>query len=251
MVDFLEIKVPSNIKIAVIGDIHEHDKQFFKMIDKIKPNKNMWVVSVGDIYNKGFGKKVAEKITDIFIEYQRQQIGYVVRGNHELRLIRTAKKEKQELSNQLKWLENQPLTVSFLFENGTRITVLHAGVTQKHTWKDLKSNIEVCYIRNLNKKGEYIELKTIDDGYGGKTMKPTESGIPWHISYDGRFGYIVSGHSAQHDGIPKFYNYSCNLDTACYSTGILTAQIFSSSGLEDMLTVKGEAATPGKRYWTP
>lgn len=249
---FLEVKIPQGGKIAVIGDIHEHPEQFYKMLEKISPSSSVRLVSVGDCYNKGFGKKSADEMTDTLRDLWKENIAYAVPGNHELRLIRKAEKDKIELSKQLKWWNKLPLTVSFLFEqSGTRVTILHGGVTKNHTWKDLHDNTEICYIRTLDKNGEYIKLEKIKNANGESTMKPSSVGVSWHETYDGRFGYIAAGHDAQHDGVPKFYKYSCNLDTACYSTGNLTCQIFGSDGLEQLIMVKGKAATPGKRYWTP
>ena len=61
----------------------------------------------------------------------------------------------------------------------------------------------------------------------------------WHELYDGRFGYIAAGHHPQINGQPKMYNYSCNLDTACYHTGVLTGRIFNYKGAVKTISVKG------------
>jgi predicted phosphodiesterase len=246
---YIEITVPKSTKIAVVGDIHEHDKQFYEMLDQISPSEKMWIVSVGDVYNKGYGKDIGDKITDTLIEYSKQKIGYAVKGNHEIKNHRLASKSGQPISNQLNWFSSLPLAISFIFENRTRLTVVHGGVTKNHTWKDLKTNNEMAYVRTLNPKGDYIKLSKIKDDKGNEVLQPEEPGVPWHEVYDGRFGYIASGHNAQHDGIAKFYGYSCNLDSACYDTGVLSGQIFSEDGLDKSLRVVGEAFTPGKRYW--
>ena len=246
---YIEISVPNNTKIAVIGDIHEHDKQFYEMLDQISPSEKMWAVSVGDVYNKGFGRSVGDKITDTLIDLSKKKIGYAVKGNHEIKIARLASKSGDKISEQLSWFNNLPLVISFIFENKTRLTVLHGGVTKNHTLKDLKTNNEMAYVRTLNEKGNYIKLSKTKDDKGNDVLLPEEIGIPWHEVYDGRFGYIASGHNAQHDGIAKFYKYSCNLDSACYDTGVLCGQIFSEDGLDKSLRVIGEAFTPGKRYW--
>ena len=58
-----KITVPENTSIYVIGDIHEHAEHFFTLLKRIKPNKDNWIVSVGDVYHKGFGRPAAEIIT--------------------------------------------------------------------------------------------------------------------------------------------------------------------------------------------
>ena len=103
---FQKFEVPEGTSIAVVGDVHEHSEQYFKLLDEWKPSKTRWLVSVGDIYDKGFGIKEAEKITDSLMELQEDGIAFAVRGNHELKQIR---KNKKQLSPQLKWWRDQPL----------------------------------------------------------------------------------------------------------------------------------------------
>ena len=248
---YLEVKVPQGIKIAVIGDVHGHEPHFDAMLEKISPSKDkMFFVSVGDIYHKGFGLKAAESITNKMRALSEGGMGFIVQGNHELQEFRKAKKSSIKLSEQLAWLKSQPLAISFVFHNQTRVTVLHGGVTPVHTWEDLKHNTEIAYIRTVNVNGQYIRLERCVDGYGNETIKPAESGALWHDVYDGRFGYIASGHNAQHDGKAKSFKYSCNVDSAVYNTGILTSQVFSSNGLDgDPIKIELDAATPGKKYW--
>lgn len=240
---FPVIKVPSGTKIAVIGDIHEHREQFDRIWEKINPGPKTYVVSVGDIYDKGFGPKVAEEIIDIFKPLIQDGYAAILRGNHELKVIRKAR-QNNDMNPYLEWMDKQQLALTFKFANNTYLTVVHGGVLPLHTWDDIFSDIEVCYIRNVDEKGKTIKKvwKKID---GKDALVPEKSGgLPWHRLYDGRFGYIASGHDAQRDGVPKFYNYSCNLDTAVYDTGILTAQIFSENGREELIMVTGQAAKP-------
>lgn len=237
------IKISSDIKVAVVGDIHEHKDQFDLLLKAIQPSEKMFLVSVGDIYDKGFGINVAEEIVDIFINMNEKGYGFVVRGNHELKHIRR-NKNNINISKQLTWMGKQPLSISFEFDNGTRLTIMHAGVKPKHVWQDLNYDLEVAYIRDLDESGNMIKLDWIEEN-GKKTLKPrTPNGVPWHKSYDGRFGYIIAGHDPQRDGVAKFYNYSCNIDSAVYQTGILTCQVFSSSGREELMTFSGPAGHP-------
>lgn len=242
--DALNIQVPKTTQIAVVGDIHEHEYQFEKMLDEVQPSNDMWLVSVGDIYDKGAGRKTAEKITDKFRELQEKGHAFVVQGNHEKKNIKNFQKHNR-LSDQLEWLNEQPLVLSFVFDNTTRLTVMHGGVKPSHKWSDLNVDIETCYIRNLDDRGEMIKLKWVPikgSTTNEKELRPAkEEGRSWHTIYDGRFGYIAAGHEPLKDGKPRYFNYSCNVDTACYCTGILTSQVFNSKGRGNLISVTGPA----------
>lgn len=231
----LNIKVPKGTKIAIIGDIHEHEYQFDRLLDIIQPSEKMFFVSVGDVYDKGYGPSIAASITDKIRQMSEKGYGFTVRGNHELKNIKKAR-ATGSMTPQLSWFEKQPLALSFIFENGSRVTVVHGGVKLSHTWDDLDHDIETSYIRKLDENGEMIKLEWV-----GNELQPSKpGGVSWHEVYDGRFGYIVAGHEPLKDGKPKFYNYSCNIDTACYCTGIMTCQIMSEKGLESLHSVEGK-----------
>lgn len=242
--DYLNIEVPAATKIVVVGDIHEHKEQFDKLVELINPSKDMWLVSCGDVMDKGFGIKVAESIIDRIRVLEYQGFAYMVKANHELKHLRKAKKDRSLMTDQLAWVRKQPLALSFKFNGGSRLTVVHAGVTHRHTWEDLSRNSEVCYVRTLDENGDFISLIWKEDK-GVKYLEPAKpGGVTWHKTYDGRFGYIAAGHDPQEDGVAKFYEHSCNLDSAIFKTGKLSAQIFSDKGLEDLIVVEGTARNP-------
>lgn len=227
------IKITQDTILGVIGDIHEHEEQFNEIVENFKPSEKRILISVGDIYEKGFGIDKAESITDTLKKFNEEGYGYVVSGNHDYKLIRKAIRGGKDMSPQLQWIETQPWSISFKYPNGKSILVLHGGVTPKHKAEDL-SNSEIMYVRTVDSNGDYIPMKrrTIN----GKTVLGAAThGPSWHEVYDGRFGYICAGHDAQKDGKVKYYKYSCNIDTACYHTGILTCQTFDQKGLVETL----------------
>ena len=241
------VKVPKGTRLIVCGDIHEHEEQFNKLLKKIEPSAHTWFASVGDIYDKGFGKEAAERIVDKIKELVDRRVGFVIRGNHELKHIRRAKLGKYPLSPQLEWMRRQPTSIMFEFYNRNRVLMVHGGVTPHYSLKNVAEDIDTCYIRWVDENGHHIPLKKyVVDGL--MQFVPAKWGSDcdvWHTKYDGRFGYIVSGHFAQQDGVPKFYNFSCNLDTACYATGILTAQEFTEMGLKgETITIEGPSRWP-------
>jgi predicted phosphodiesterase len=220
-----DINLPRGTKVTVVGDIHEHERQFDELIEQIKPNRGHRLVSVGDIYNKGFGPKVAESITTKLRRMVEDGIAHAIRGNHEQRHLRRG----QYLTDGLRWFATLPLSLSFAFRNQSKLLIIHAGVTPSFTLEDLVQNIETLYIRTLDPKGNFIPL-TWKGTEGQRKLVPMKAGKPWHEYYDGRFGYIISGHDSQGDGEMKFYPYSCNIDTRCYETGVLSA--VTGSGMD-------------------
>jgi len=153
--NYLNICVPKNTEIAVVGDIHEHEYQYNLMLEKLKPSQKLWIVSAGDIYDKGFGKSAAERITQSFINMQKSGYAFAVQGNHEKRNLKRAKAQ-QKMTKYLEWFESQPLVLSFVFENTTRLTVLHGGVKPSHKWEDMNVDVETCYIQEIDDKGEMV-----------------------------------------------------------------------------------------------
>lgn len=227
----LKIKISDSVKIAVIGDIHEHDEQFFKLIDEIKPNENTILVSVGDVLDKGYGIGAGYRI----INYLKDNGHYIVCGNHEYQKIRSEIQSQKELSSELLWLDEQPWSISFEYSS-SRLTILHGGVLPKHTEDDLGRNSDILYLRAVDKKGKRVKYQK-----DGEEFIPKAPGRSWHEEYDGRFGYICAGHDPQKDGKPKYYKYSCNIDTAIFETGILSSQLFNSNGLDKLIQVSGPA----------
>lgn len=237
-----KITLPKGVKLIAVGDIHEHEEQVDKLLAEVKPGPFVRLVLVGDIYDKGFGKDVAESITNKIIPLVESGYAYVIKGNHELSSIRWARVNKT-MTEQLRWWDKQPLSLTFTFSNRTKVTVVHGGVLPSYTEEDLAYNVDTCYIRLVDKRGKKVKRlkKIIGDR---RVMVMERPGKAWHKLYDGRFGYIVSGHASRKDGIPKFYDHSCNLDTAVYHTGKLTAQVFEEGIRKELLTFVGTPKYP-------
>lgn len=230
------IKVPQGVQIAVCSDVHAHSWQFFKLMDAINPSENIWIVSCADYFDKGFGDQASFSIIDKMIEYSNNGCGFSVLGNHDVKFL---KKNRNDNSERIKWLRSRPLVLSFEFYTGAIVTVLHGGITNKMTWENFENNIEVCYVRDVDKDGMIPLRWTKIDGVD-TLVKSRLGGEYWGIGYDGRLGYIASGHTPNKDGKPKYYNHSCNLDCAVFETGNLCAQIFTPEGkLGELITVTG------------
>jgi hypothetical protein len=233
------ISLTNTTKLLVIGDVHEHPEQFNKVIDYLDRSSNTILVSVGDIFDKGFGENVGYEILNKIRDLHNQNKAYLVKGNHELKKIRLAKRNN-EFNQSLEWLDRQPISLQFNFTSGNLVTILHAGILQSHSLEDLKNDISISYIRTIGNDGKMIPMvkKEVD---GVFKFVERSVGKSWHELYDGRFGYIIAGHDPQEDGIPKFYNYSANIDTCVFKTGLLTGLIYSSKGKEDIVQFSGES----------
>lgn len=231
------IRVQKGQELVVVGDIHENESHFEEMIERTEVGTKRILVSVGDVYDKGEGSHVAERIIDRIRTLQEAGWAYMVRGNHEQRNIKNAKTNGDKLTPQLKWCKKLPLVLSFMFSNQNRITVVHAGVTPHHNWGNVANNTEVMYVRTLDDKNRPIPLVWRSEN-GVQKLRPEREGVLWHDLYDGRFGYIISGHHSQRDGKAKFYKHSCNIDTKCYDTGILAGQIVAGGTLKELVLVQ-------------
>jgi predicted phosphodiesterase len=231
-------KLARGTKITVFGDLHEHHEHFEKLLAQLDLGPEHLLVCLGDIYDKGHGPEVAEDLTAQLKKLVEQGVAYVIRGNHEQRHIR-----RKNMTPGIQWFATLPTPLPFRFHNGTRLVVVHGGVIPKHSWDDLRRSVDTLYVRTVDERGKYVPLiwKEID---GKQDLVPAKDGQVWHELYDGRFGYIISGHDAQADGVPKFYRYSCNIDTKVYRTGILTAITYSEKGREGLITIEGEAVDP-------
>ena len=218
------ITLSKNIKLAIFGDVYGTKKQFFSALEQVKPSQDMLIGFVGNVCSNVWPDNDAAIIFDKIIELHK--LGYVlfIKGSNELKHLRESRR-KGFLDSRLKWIDQQPLAVSCLFPSGSNVTLVHSGIAPYHTWFNLGSDVDVCYID---------ELSASDRG----TSLEGACGPLWHEAYDGRLGYVVSGHKPQLDGKPKYYNYSCNLNTAPHQTGKLCVQIFNEIGKERAMIIE-------------
>lgn len=228
----LNIKLDDDVKLLCISDIHEHPDQFFDIINKFPVSDKMRLVICGDVFDKGFGFPAAEKIINTIKYHIDSGQAYMIKGNHELKNIK--KNRKGENLPIFKWIESLPIALSFVYNDSTRYTVVHAGVDSTMKWYDLNYDLNVCYIRYLSNETKKM-VSIVKERVDGKVIyTPKDLDVSlWHELYDGRFGYIISGHNNDPSG-PKFYKYSCNIDTGVFMSGKLTAVIFGSKGREEI-----------------
>jgi hypothetical protein len=232
----ITLNLKTNQELLGVSDIHEHPDHFFELLDRYKPSNDLIYVIIGDIKDKGHGEEAFLKIALKIKELVNLGHAFFVKGNHELKAI---KKNRKTIDNNsiYYWIDLQPIAISFLYPNQARYTFVHAGITPKMTWDTISKDINVCYTRVLDKYGNHVHMIR---NARTETWEPAIKDVTeWHDVYDGRFGYVVSGHNCSAKN-PTFYNYSCNIDSGVFNTGILSAVTFNQAGKKEIIQIKGE-----------
>lgn len=139
-----------------------------------------------------------KKRIQIMDEFIKNNSAFYILGDADLTFMN---KNKNNDNNINKWLEEQNLGINITFSNNTTLTVVHGGIPANiKLWKDLISNIEVAFVKNINKQS-------------------------WHHTYDGKFGYVISAHPTATE--VKHYDYSSSIDIE----NQVIAQEYSGNGL--------------------
>lgn len=229
----LTIKIPSNTELIAVSDIHEHDTHFFNLLKDYPPSENLLYLFLGDLKDKGGGEASFLNIAYKVKELVEAKKAYFVKGNHELKAIKKSRKF-QNANPIYAWLDRQPIAISFLYPNQSRYTCVHAGITPHMNWATIDKDINVCYTRVLDAKGNHVHM--IKNQETSEWEPAIKEVTEWHEVYDGRFGYVISGHNCHKDN-PKFYNYSCNIDSGVFNTGVLSAVIFNQFGKKEVIKI--------------
>ena len=104
------------------------------------------------------------------------------------------------------WLNNKPNAVKIQFNRGTCALVVSGGITPKMKEnKDLLDNLELSFVNNINEK-------------------------PWHYSYNGRFGYVISNNLISNE--PQFFNYSAQIGIQYNENKVFGQEVYEN-GLGD------------------
>ncbi len=214
-------------RVIVYGDLHGCLDEFEILRQELKITKEDIEVSVGDILNKG------PYLADKMIAYMQEHSIKAVIGNNEAKAMKQYEKYLQSGEEYLKTLRPfevatvlsmQDKEYSYLkslpyylkFEN---ITILHGGLTPDMKLSknmDMVAKKEITLVRYLNKKLEPIPWSDEDNRYKF-----------WSELYDGREGFIVSGHHPFPK--PKVEKYALDIDTGCVYGGRLTAVVFKKN----------------------
>lgn len=197
-------------RTIIIGDIHGCYDELCDLLDKVGPNIDDRVISVGDLVVKGWKNR---EVLDLFISDARFS---AVIGNHDLALLRYWRGEAVKLkeSQERARVELEPERERFraylnslplMIDLGSHL-IVHAGV-RPHVALDAQSVEDLTELRTLG------EDRTSRDG------------IPWYEVYDGE-RIVLFGHWPAPE--PRRAPRAIGLDTGCVYGHQLTAYIIES-----------------------
>ncbi len=197
--DFPLIKTDK--KILVVSPLNN---KIEKINELKKISEKYIVVFTGEICHPFEPISEIEKRIEIIDSYLASTSSFYVVGDGDL----TFKSKNKFNDNKINaWIENQCLGINIIFNNNTQLTVVHGGIPlQAKTWKDIISNLEIAFVKKINDK-------------------------PWHQTYDGRFGYVISAHTMS-DKV-EIYNFSASIDVE----NKICFQEFSESGLGQTILI--------------
>lgn len=181
-------------KILIISPLCDQ----IEKIEKIqKFNDEYIIVFLGEVcYPWDNIDKVKYRI-DILDKYLKSHSAFYVLGDGDLKFKNINKNNDNKINN---WIDNQCLGINVTFPNSSMLTVVHGGIPpETKIWKDIISNIEIAFVKNVNNK-------------------------PWHSSYDGKFGYVISAHPTSNE--IKKYDFSTSIDIQ----GQVLAQEYNENG---------------------
>jgi len=210
-------------RVIIYGDIHGCLDELKALREKLQIQKNDIEISVGDILNKG------PYLGHEMVRYVQEHHISVVMGNNEAKAIKQYRKYKKEGESFLKTLRPfeiatamslQEEDVVFLeklpyFLRIENLTVLHGGLLPGMRLAKLSEaeKKEITLIRYVNKELHPIPWSDEHNRYKF-----------WTDIYDGREGFIVSGHHPFEE--PKISKYAIDIDTGCVYGRKLTAVTF-------------------------
>lgn len=211
-------------RLIFIGDIHGCFLELRELLDRIAPDGNDVVVSVGDVVTKGPG---ADRCLDLW-----RDRGYLaVQGNNEIKLLGRARpllrffvlenRDVLRRADLLAYLASWPLVVDFPKE---RVTAVHGGflpqmqVTAEDVEREQEVIPELRWIRKND--GEWRSV--------GREKKRKDD-VLWPEKWRGD-RFVLYGHTPVRE--PKRDKSALGLDTGCVYGGSLTAAVLTGGEWE-------------------
>ena len=216
-------------RLIFVGDIHGCFDELRELLDRIAPDGNDLVVSVGDIVNKG--PHVA-RCLDLW-----RDRGYLaVQGNNEIKLLDRARPllrlfardEVLRRRDLLAYIRAWPLVVDFPDEH---VSAVHGGflpqmnVTREDVEREREVIPELRWIRKQD--GDWRPIP--------KEKKRKED-VLWAEKWRGD-RFVLYGHTPLRE--PKRDKQALGLDTGCVYGGALTAAVLTD-GKWETVSVKAK-----------
>jgi len=238
----------------ILGDVHGMVLQFRDLLTKIeefemnlaadadddvRPVERVSFVCVGDICDRG-----PASLETLHYCFYFRSLGwhgrertipfYNVLGNHDYKLLRAlgghAVKRTHGLDKTMyqiegvgapmmkkymEFLEQTPLTLRLVLPDGREAVVVHAGFHPS--------------FQTFGSERAWGTSHTAEYALFGPVSGIQPDGMPiriaWEDEYKGTLK-VFYGHKVVEGVVPKFTDYTCNVDTGCFQTGVLSAVSF-------------------------
>ena len=217
------VKTVEADRFWIIGDVHGMISQFrdllenitrFELADnKFDPQTRIAIVSVGDLCDRGPASLETLHLA-YYMRYEGWPIGdcrasfHNVLGNHDQYLLRL--------------LNGEPLALDYDTDR-TFFQLSGTGVGMMKRYAQFLAD------------SPHVIHSVLPDGQSASIIHDLQA----HPETYAGANYVFYGHIALRKPYPAFYPQACNMDTACFRTGILTAVSFP--GLQ-VLQSRGEPA---------
>jgi len=201
---------------VIYGDIHGCLEEWDEL-RKLIP-KNSFEICVGDIIDKGPFPVEA-------LRYARKNSIFSLMGNHEYKHLRKywgrkviLDEDQQKIYPKLKKEDFEYINSFPFFFKLNRLTVVHAGITNKIYLNNPKPNILtlLMYLRDVDQQNNFLPLN-----HGNISARF------WADVYNGHEGYVVYGHSPFKK--PNIKKHSLGIDTGCVYGNTLSAVIIKDT----------------------
>jgi RNA ligase len=177
-------------RFIVIGDPHGTYDEFKILVEK-EDKKDTAIVIVGDLFDKG------DKIKELYDYVRGNKNIFMVKGNHENKLLRYLKGRNVTISHGLDktikqmnlthvdkhkdlryWLESLPMVIKF-----NNNYVLHAGINPKYSVLEQKRE-HLYYMRHLNPENASGSYRDTNYDMWYKNYKGSERIFFGHMVHD-------------------------------------------------------------------
>lgn len=214
----------TNIKnVYAISDIHGCYKELLELLHKLTITPETLIIFMGDYVDRGPQSK---EVIDLIISLREQCCVVTLKGNHEDMMYEAL-------------VNNSDRDVKMWMTNGGYQTLLSYGDIEtvladiRELPETLKKHLNFIKTLELYYETDTHIFVHASPGLNTPIDEQPEEHLIWRRpqSGDEEFGYnhssgktIVSGHTAQSAGVPRFLSdKNILIDTGCFFTGVLTA----------------------------
>jgi serine/threonine protein phosphatase 1 len=214
--DHRRVDVDAWTNVYVVGDVHGCLAELEALLERLDPAADELVVFVGDLVRKGPNSAGV-------IDLVRSRPNFLtVRGNNEEKLLRGEKKLDELDADDLEWVANRPVAISW-----AGALVVHAGVDPRKP----------------------LAQHTVDDFENVRELGDGDYEPPfWYDAYEGATR-VFFGHTPLDD--PVVREGAVGLDTGCVYGGELTAYDWAHDRFVGLSPDRVVQERPARKFVTP